>query len=74
MSRPREGDQIHTEHVELGDLLLQAGGLQSWDWRDWVGEQTNTSSIWIAFGSQAVLWLLCLKDQDVTALGAFDKL
>lgn len=29
MSRPREGDQIHTEHVELGDLLLQAGGLQS---------------------------------------------
>lgn len=36
--------------------------------------QITGSAIWTAFGSQAVLWLLYLKTQDVIALEAFDEL
>lgn len=74
MSSPHEADQIHTEQLWLRKIYSCKGELQAWDCREYIGKQTTSSAIWTAFGSQAVLWLLHLKTQDVIALEAFDKL
>lgn len=76
MSSPHEADQIHTEQLWLRRInSCKGGGCKPETVESTLeNRQITSSAIWIAFGSQAVLWLLYLKIQDVIALEAFDKL
>lgn len=57
------------------NLLLQGGACKPETVESILeNRQITSSAIWTACGSQAVLWLLYLKTQDVIALEAFHKL
>lgn len=74
MSSLHEADQIHTEQLWLRFTLARGGCNSGTEESTLENRQMDSLATWTAFGSQAVLWLLYLKTQDVIALETSYKL